>query len=76
MAMHLAATVAHEKHDPPILYAGPDTAPAALSTRHGTVTIEEYMYWASITRREEDLLPKIKGPVAVRERRIQPNLVV
>jgi hypothetical protein len=28
------------------------------------VTIEEYMYWAAITRHEESLLPKIKGPVA------------
>ena len=64
MAMPLAATVAHEKHGPPILPAAPDAAHAALSTRHGVVTIEEYMYWASITRREEDLLPKIKGPVA------------
>lgn len=64
MAMPLAAAVAHEKHDPLILPAAPDAAHAALSTRHGVVTIEEYMYWASITRREEDLLPKIKGPVA------------
>ena len=33
-------------------------------TRDATVTIEEYMYWASITRHEESLLPKVKGPVA------------
>ena len=64
MAMPLAATVAHEKHGPPILPAAPDAAHAALSTRHGVVTIEEYMYWASITRHEESLLPKVKGPVA------------
>lgn len=64
MAMPLAATVVHEKHDPPILSTGLDTAPAIQLTRDGTVTIEEYMYWASITRHEESLLPEIKGPVA------------
>lgn len=64
MAMPLAATVAHDKHDPLVLSTGPDIAPAARLTRDNTVTIEEYMYWASISRREEDLLPKIKGPVA------------
>jgi len=64
MAMPLAATVAHDKHDPLILSTGSDTAPAARLARDGTVTIEEYMYWASISRHEESLLPKIKGPVA------------
>lgn len=62
--MPLAATVAHDKHDPLILSTGPETTPAAQLPRDGTITIEEYMYWASCTRREEDLLPKIKGPVA------------
>lgn len=64
MAMPLAATVAHEKHEPLTLSTGPDAAPATESTRDATVTIEEYMYWASITRHEESLLPKVKGPVA------------
>ena len=64
MAMPLAATVAHDKHDPIILSTGPEPGPATRLARDGTITIEEYMYWASITRREEDLLPKIKGPVA------------
>lgn len=66
MAMPLAATVAHEieKHDPPILSSGPEAVPAVQYSRDGVVTIEEYMYWASITRHEESLLPKIKGPVA------------
>jgi hypothetical protein len=64
MAMPLAATVAHDKHDPLILSTGTETAPASQLPQDGTITIEEYMYWASITRREEDLLPKIKGPVA------------
>ena len=64
MAMPLAATITHDKHDPLILSTGPETAPAAQLPRDGTITIEEYMYWASITRREEDRLPKIKGPVA------------
>lgn len=64
MAMPLAATVAHDKHDPLTLSTGTETAPAAQLSRNGIVTIEEYMYWASITRREENLLPKIKGPVA------------
>jgi len=63
MAMPLAATVAHDKHDPLILSSGPDAAPATQLARGGTVTIEEYMYWASITRHEESLLPKIQGPV-------------
>jgi hypothetical protein len=61
MAMPLAATVAHDKHDPLILSTGHETSPTA--PRDGTVTIEEYMYWASITRHEESLLPKIQGPV-------------
>lgn len=64
MAMPLAATVAHDKHDPLILSSGPDTAPVTQLARGDTVTIEEYMYWASITRHEESLLPKIRGPVA------------
>jgi hypothetical protein len=64
MAVPLAATVAHDKHDPLILSTGTETAPASQLPQDGTITIEEYMYWASITRREEDLLPKIKGPVA------------
>ena len=64
MAMPLAASVAHEKHEHLTLSTGPDAAPATESTRDATVTIEEYMYWASITRHEESLLPKVKGPVA------------
>jgi len=62
--MPLAATVALDKHDPLILSTRPDTAPTTRSIPSGNVTIEEYMYWASITRHEESLLPKIKGPVA------------
>lgn len=63
MAMPLAATVAHDKHEPVPVSTGTDTGPAA---RHeeGPVTIEEYMYWASLSRHEESKLPKIKGPVA------------
>lgn len=64
MAMPLAATVAHDKHDPLILSTGPEIVHAAPSAEGNIVTIEEYMYWASITRNDETLLPKIKGPVA------------
>jgi hypothetical protein len=28
------------------------------------VTIEEYMYWAAISRHEESKLPKLKGPIS------------
>lgn len=62
--MPLAATVAHDKHDPPIVSTEINTAPTARLERDTAVTIEEYMYWAAISRHEERLLPKIKGPVA------------
>jgi hypothetical protein len=64
MAMPLAATVAHNKHDPGILSSESDTIPAARLERDSVVTIEEYMYWASISRHEESMLPKTQGPVA------------
>jgi hypothetical protein len=64
MAMPLAATVAHDKHDPGILSSESDIMAAARLERNSAVTIEEYMYWASISRQEESMLPKIKGPVA------------
>jgi len=64
MAMPLAATVALDKHDPLILSTGQDLVPATRLAWNGAVTIEEYMYWASISRHEESLLPKLKGPVA------------
>jgi hypothetical protein len=70
MAMPLAATVAIDKHDPHILSTGHDTASTTRLAQNGAVTIEEYMYWASISRHEESLLPKIKGPVA---KLLRPN---
>ena len=56
----MATTGAYEKHGPT-----PDTtAPAAQPQQNMRVTIEEYMYWAAISRHEESKLPKLKGPVS------------
>ena len=63
MAMPLAATVAHDKHDPAPFSTGADIVRTVRQERD-PITIEEYMYWASISRNEESMLPKIKGPVA------------
>jgi hypothetical protein len=61
----MAATIAH-KHGPSSSSpAVPETkAPTTQLQHNPAVTIEEYMYWAAITRREESNFPKIKGPVS------------
>jgi hypothetical protein len=62
----MAATIAHDKQDPssssPL---APEAAAPTTQLQHNpAVTIEEYMYWAAITRHEESKLPKLKGPVS------------
>jgi hypothetical protein len=62
----MAATIAHDKHDPSSASPpAPETAASTTQLQHNpTVTIEEFMYWAAISRHEESKLPKIKGPVS------------
>lgn len=64
MAMPLAATVAHDKQTSSLSSTRPDATSAERVQENGHVTIEEYMYWASISRHEESKLPKVKGPIA------------
>jgi hypothetical protein len=56
----IATLAAYEKHGP----APETTAPPTQPQQNIPVTIEEYMYWATISRHEESKLPKIKGPIS------------
>jgi hypothetical protein len=62
----MAATVAHDKHDPSSSSPhAPEVAASTTQLQHNpAVTIEEYMHWATISRHEESKLPKIKGPLS------------
>lgn len=63
----MTAIAAHEKQDPSSSSPPVPEMTAALTAQlqHNlSVSIEEYMYWAAISRHEESKLPKIKGPIS------------
>jgi hypothetical protein len=62
----MAATLAHDAQDPSSSspHAPQAVAPTTQLQHNAAVTIEEYMYWAAISRHEESKLPKIKGPLS------------
>jgi hypothetical protein len=62
----MASIAAHEKQDMSLCSPTPvETIALPTQPRHNAhVTIEEYMYWAAISRHEESKLPKLKGPIS------------
>lgn len=64
MAMPLAASVPPDGASQSVLSSKPGIAGVSVQGRNSAVTIEEYMYWAAISRGEEAALPKVKGPVS------------
>jgi hypothetical protein len=64
MAMPLAASVALDEAGSHASPSGQTAADPPSLMYDAAVTIEEYMYWAAISREEEVALLKVKGPVS------------